>query len=235
MLGLDPKAPVLVVAAHHDDEVLGCGATIARLTEQGHPVTIAVLGEGAVCRDPFCSEQARRGISDRMQAQATQASAALGATFLQAGLYPDNEFDSVSLISVVRSVETVLDTVRPKAILTHHAGDLNVDHSIVNRAVQTASRPLPGRSVHIVLAFEVLSSTEWAPAGKDGAFAPTVFVDVSGHMERKLDALRIYGEEINDFPHARSGESVRSLAKVRGAASGLCAAEAFEVIRWCCL
>lgn len=232
MLMLEKNAPVLVVAAHHDDEVLGCGATIARLVGEGHPVTVAVLGEGPVCRDRECREKVREDIRERVQSQAREAAGLLGATFVQAGMFPDNAFDSVALIDVVRAVEAVVDTVRPQAILTHCFGDLNVDHAVVSRAVQTAARPLPGSPVRLVLAFEVASSTEWHVRGGTAAFDPTVFVDVTKQLDEKLNALGLYQGELHPFPHPRSEENVMNMAKVRGAAAGLDAAEAFELVRW---
>jgi len=232
MLGLDPKTPVLVVAAHHDDEVLGCGATIARLTSEGHPVTVAILGEGPICRDVDCSGAEREAIAVGMRARAEEAAQELGATFVQAGSFPDNAFDSVPLIEVVRAVEQVVREVGPQLILTHHAGDLNIDHAVTARAVQTAARPLPGSVVNLLLAFEVVSSSEWPPNGGAGLFAPDLFVDVSEFLGAKLAALGRYEEELCAFPHPRSKENVWNLAGQRGAASGARAAEAFEVIRW---
>lgn len=227
---LQEHAPVLVVAAHHDDETLGCGGTIARLAAKGHPVTVTVLGQGTVSRDPDLGSSDQQGVLERMKAQAKQAAQILGATFVQAGRFPDNAFDSVPLLDIVRSVETMIETVKPQLILTHYAGDLNIDHRVTSQAVQTAARPMPGSFVRTILTFEVLSSTEWAPQGSP-PFNPNVFFDVTESLELKIEAMRCYFAELNAFPHPRSKQGIRLLAGMRGMSSGVQAAEGFALVR----
>ena len=144
---------VLVVAAHADDEVLGCGGTIARLTAIGRRVHIMFMTDGISARQEGDSEA-------RMQA-AKEAAATLGAESPRFGEFPDNAMDSIPLLGVARAVESVVSEIKPSLVLTHHHGDLNVDHEIVNRAVMTACRPQPGFCVESVLAFSIRSSTEW--------------------------------------------------------------------------
>ena len=143
---------------------------------------------------------------------------------------PDNRFDSVDLLDVVRLVEAEIARVRPTLVLTHHHGDVNVDHRVTHEAVLAATRPVPGGTVATVLAFEVPSSTEWGFSAAT-AFSPTVFVDVADTLQDKLDALSEYGSEMREFPHPRSAEAVRALATWRGATAGVAAAEAFQVVR----
>ncbi|WP_338668959.1 PIG-L deacetylase family protein [Pseudodesulfovibrio methanolicus] len=230
MLMLDRNAPVLVVAAHHDDEVLGCGGTMARLAEAGHPVVSAVLGQGAVCRESAMDASEREAVEAMMARQAAAAARVLGAKFVQTGMFPDNAFDSVPLLDIVRCVESVIERVRPQLILTHHGGDLNVDHRLTARAVQTAARPLPGSGVRTILAFEVLSSTEWTPVEEPG-FRPDVFVDVAARLDRKIEAMGCYESELQAFPHPRSEGGIRHLAGFRGGSAGLAAAEGFALVR----
>ena len=117
----------------------------------------------------------------------------------------------------------------PEVVYTHHAGDLNVDHRIVHQATVTACRPLPGSPVRALYAFETVSSTEWQTAGE--SFRPQRCVDIEPFLGRKLRALDAYQAEMRPFPHARSHEAVEALARVRGAAAGLRAAECFVVVR----
>lgn len=219
---------VLVVAAHPDDEVLGCGATIAAHTARGDEVAVLILGEGGTSRTP--SRVADDEVVGELASCAREAAARLGiATIDLAGL-PDNRFDSVDLLDVAKLVEAAVERHTPEVVYTHHALDLNVDHQRTHAAVLVATRPQPGSVVHSVYAFEVPSSTEWAEP-IHGVFRPARFVDVSDVIERKVDALGAYESEMRPFPHSRSIEAVRALATWRGASVGVAAAEAFEVVR----
>lgn len=222
---------ILVVAAHPDDEVLGCGASMARWAHQGDEVHVLVLGEG------LSSREAERAAASRTEMaclhQATHdAAALLGCQEPVLLGLPDNRFDSLDLLDVVKQVESAVDRVRPQRVLTHHGGDLNIDHQVTHRAVLTATRPVPGQTVQEVLAFEVLSSTEWAFSPAFAAFRPSVFHDVTGFMDKKQAALRLYSGEMRAAPHARSHEAVEAIAHRRGAQAGLEAAEAFMCMRW---
>jgi len=220
------SGPVLVVAAHPDDEALGCGGAMARHAAEGRRVEVLFVADGVGARGPDDAALARR------RAAAREAARILGASPPRFLDFPDNRLDGVDLLDVVRAVEAAVREVGPRLVYTHHGGDLNVDHGVVHRAVLTACRPLPGSGVDGILAFETPSSTEWSSAAVGPAFAPTMFTDVAAHLDAKAAALAAYGEEMRAFPHPRSETAVRALAAVRGAAAGLEAAEAFEVVRW---
>ncbi len=217
---------VLVVAAHPDDEVLGCGGTVARLADEGCRVSVAILGEGATSRGP-----GREDDVDALRGQARRAGKELGVDRVMTFGLPDNAFDSLPLLDVVRIVEGVVEDIRPERIYTHFGGDLNVDHQVTHRAVLTASRPMQGCAVREILAFETPSATEWAFGRLSRPFSPTVFVDVAATLERKIEAMAVYESESRPFPHPRSPEALRMLAGSRGSAAGLAAAEAFELVR----
>lgn len=220
---------VLIAAAHPDDEVLGCGGTIAWLTKEGHDVYIALLGEGVTSRYQQ-REDASAHLVDSIRAQSRQAAELLGAKDLFTYDLPDNRFDTVPLLDTVKLLEGLIVRLRPDAIYTHHAGDLNIDHLIVNRAVLTATRPVEGQSVREIYAFEVPSSSEWA-FSTNGMFSPNVFVDISSTLDIKLKALLTYDSEARAFPHPRSPEALRAIAVKWGSTAGLRAAEAFQLIR----
>jgi len=142
---------------------------------------------------------------------------------------PDNRLDTVPLLDVVKHIEAFVDEIGPDIVYTHHAGDLNIDHRIVHLATLTACRPLPGSTVKSLLCFETPSSSEW---GSDKpSFAPNKWVNIHETIQQKVDALGAYGQEMRPFPHARSIEAIRALAKMRGASVGLSAAESFMIIR----
>ena len=137
--------------------------------------------------------------------------------------------DSLELLDVVKLVEVAVAEIRPDTVYTHHPYDLNVDHRITHEAVLTACRPLPGSVVSSIYTYETVSSTEWGVGGN--TFVPTHFVDISAYLESKIAALEAYESEMRSAPHARSLETVRALAKLRGSSVGVAAAEAFCVVR----
>ena len=219
----------LVVAAHPDDEVLGCGGTIAKMADEGWHVHVLILAEGVTSR----SRKRLRKRSD-LSALAKSAKAAatiLGVQSVELQSFADNRMDGVELLDVVKVVEEKVAKVEPRRVLTHHGGDVNVDHQVVHEAVLAAVRPLPGSSIAELLFFEVPSSTEWRPGVSLPPFAPALFVDISGTFDRKLRALEAYASELRAFPHPRSLRAVEHLARWRGATAGVEAAEAFEVGR----
>ena len=221
----------LVVAAHPDDEVLGCGGTIARLSSEGWAVHVLIVAEGATSRDSSRNRDARRGELSELGRAANAANAILGAASVVLGDLPDNRMDSIDLLDVVKLVEQSISTHTPRLVFTHHVGDLNVDHRVLHDAVVTACRPLPGTCVEELLFFEVASSTEWTPSPSGPMFAPTVFYDITGHLATKLAALAAYASEMRPFPHPRSLKALEALALWRGASCGLEAAEAFALGR----
>jgi LmbE family N-acetylglucosaminyl deacetylase len=221
---------VLVIAAHPDDEVLGCGATVARLVQEQHEVHFAILGEGITSRHAQRSE-ADEGQLAELHGQARAAAAKLGAKSIALHELPDNRLDTVPLLEVVKVVEELTERIKPEVIYTHHPGDLNVDHGVIHRAVLTATRPIAGQCVREIYAFEVPSSTEWAFASLQPVFRPNVFVDVSATLEAKISAMSCYETETREFPHPRSPEALRAVARRWGSVVGCDAAEAFELIR----
>lgn len=210
---------VMVIAAHPDDEVLGCGGTIARHVAFGDDVHVLYVADGETAR--VMAAKPNRNLA------AYEACKTLGVhppSFLDLS---DQKLDAYPMIEVTQLIEAHVARVLPTIVYTHHAGDLNLDHRIVHQAVMTALRPLPGAFCKTVYAFEVASSTEW---GAD--FKPTHFVDIShGFIDRKIDALKCYDDEMRASPHPRSYEKLEALAEVRGATCGLHFAEAFVSLR----
>ena len=221
---------VLFVAAHPDDEVLGCGATAARLVMEGHDAHFAILGEGITSRHRNPSDADPAEVAALRQ-KAHAAAARLGVKNVVLHKLPDNRMDTVPLLDIVKIVEDLVDRIKPEIIYTHHGGDLNIDHGVVHRAVLTATRPVAGQPVREIYAFEVPSSTEWAFQRLDPAFRPNVFVDVSQTLEAKIAAMECYESEARQFPHPRSPEALRALAMRWGSVAGCAAAEAFELVR----
>ena len=222
---------VLVVAAHPDDEVLGCGGTIARHADSGDQVQVLIVAEGATSRHQHRDRnQATSELSALAQA-AQQAGAILGAQGVELLDLPDNRLDSLDRLDLIKQIEERIARHQPQVVYVHHAGDVNVDHRRLHETVVTACRPTPGQPVRRLLSYEVASSTEWQPPGSASPFQPNWFVDISAHWPRKREALAAYASEMRPWPHARSLEALEHLARWRGAQVGVEAAEAFCLLR----
>ena len=218
---------VLIVVAHPDDEVLGCGGTIARMVASGREVHVLVMADGVSSRISNSEDQK---VILRMEA-ANKANNLLGTASIRMCELPDNRLDGIELLESVRLIEKRIMEVRPVTIFTHHYGDVNIDHRRTHEAVLAATRPQPGHCVKELLFFEVASSTEWRSAHSAISFTPNYFVDISDKLDIKLEALSSYSAELREYPHPRSLTAVQALAQWRGATVGLDAAEAFEVGR----
>ena len=221
------KKKVLVIVAHPDDEVLGCGGTIAKHKDLGDYVTVLIMSDGVNSRD----EKFKSESIDERRACAKQANSILKVDDLSFLSFPDNKMDTVPLLEVIKSIENKMTELCPDIVYTHSLSDLNIDHCVVHNASITACRALPGQSVHQLLFFEVPSSTEWRPSASNNNFNPNWFSDISDTLDLKLQALSAYEKELHEFPHPRSLIAVECLAKWRGACSGVLAAEAFELGR----
>ena len=222
---------VLVVAAHPDDEVLGCGGAIAKHAAKGDDVYTVIMAEGLTSRDEVRDRQSHQsGLSDLANA-AQEAGQILGARSVQLFDYPDNRMDRCDLLDIVKTVEQVIDTYEPELVYTHYPKDLNIDHQYVARAVITATRPIPTSTVQTILFYEVMSSTEWQFDASMSGFSPNWFVDISEVVHLKLKALEAYCSEMRDWPHSRSIQTLEYLARLRGSSVGVDAAEAFMLAR----
>lgn len=220
------KRVVLVCAAHPDDEVLGCGATMARHAAAGDEVHVLLFGRGVLSRGASAAD-AEPDLAS-LDAAARAANNTLGVKSLTILDFPDNMMDTVPLLELAKAAEKAVAAVTPDVVYTHDAGDMNVDHVRVHEAVAIACRPVPGQSVRDLFCFEVPSSTGWRPGA---SFVPSRFVDVSQTLSAKLAALECYHQEMREWPHARSMPAIEHLARWRGASVGVEAAEAFSVGR----
>jgi len=213
------KAPVLVIAPHGLDEVLGCGGTIALRAAAGHKVHVLILcGDGT-------------GHDARRREAAARSAAILGAEPPQFAGFAENRSDTVGLGEFVAVIERAVRQLRPGSAYVSHGGNLNIDHQTAFRAAATALRPMPGGTVCGFCSYEIPSSTDWSPPGMGEAFRPTLYIDISSVLDRKMQALQEYDFDMRPEPHARSHAAVANLARRHGASVGLPAAEAFSVLR----
>ncbi len=221
----------LIITAHPDDEVLGCGGSMAKWAKEGHEVHVLILAEGSTSRDKQRDRASRTEELSLLAQSAKRATYILGVESVKLLDYPDNRMDSIDLLDVVKPVEEIIEKLQPEVVVTHHAGDLNIDHQIIHQAVITACRPQPGQTVKRILSFEVPSSTEWQSPSSGNPFVPNWFEDISDTLNLKIKALEAYKSEMRDWPHSRSTKAVEHLARWRGASVGVEAAEAFMLVR----
>ncbi len=220
---------ILVIAAHPDDEVLGCGGTIAKLIkEKNYEAYSLILGEGITSRDDKRSEEKRCREITNLKEHAKKANTILGVKKVFYHDFPDNRFDTVTFLDIVKVIEKIKNKIKPNIVFTHYEKDLNIDHQITYKAVITATRPMKEESVKEAYSFEIPSSTEWSyPI----SFSPNIFYDISETIDTKLKSLEEYKTELKKYPHPRSLEGVKLIAKNRGMEVGLNYAEAFKCVR----
>jgi LmbE family N-acetylglucosaminyl deacetylase len=221
---LDRIRRALVIAPHHDDEVLGCGGTIARLSAAGRAVHVAIVTRGAAPR--FDSR-----LADAVRAEALSAHELLSVARTHFLDFPAAELDRVPQADLNEALEAVVAEAAPDTVFMPFAGDLHRDHQLVFAAALVACRPGARRFPARLLAYETLSETNWNGPYVTPGFAPNVFVDIAPTLERKLEAMRLYRSQLREPPSERSLAALRSLAILRGGAAHLFAAEAFVLLR----
>lgn len=215
---------VLVIATHPDDEVLGCGGVIARHSDQGHEVHVLVVTRGI----PELFDQEQIETTRKELANAHKVLGVSGVTFLD---FPAPKLDVVPGNDLADAIARVIRQLKPQIVYLPHRGDIHGDHQATYRATLVATRPINENSVQRLLCYETLSETEWGPPTGDQTFIPTVFVDISSTLDRKLEAMACYRSQLKSPPHPRSLRSVEALARLRGGTVSLEAAEAFMLVR----
>lgn len=224
---------VMIVVAHPDDEILGLGGTINRLiNEFNAKVHVFILGEGITSRS-----NKRDILKDKIKLiehknNIEQAKNYLGYQTLRLEKLPDNRFDSLDLIDIIKIIEKEKKKFEPQIVFTHHFGDLNIDHQLTYKAVITAFRPLQNQINEAIFTFETLSSTEWRPPQEKINFEPNYFIEInSSNLESKINAMQCYFFEKREYPHPRSPKSIKINAQNHGKIIGVEYAEAFNLIR----
>ncbi len=220
---------VLVVVAHPDDEILGVGATVAKRSQGGDVVKAIILGEGQTSRWESREETPEKVIEE-LHKDTLRAANYVGYQDVFFAGFPDNRFDHVDLLDIVKYIEEIIKKFKPEVIYTHHRGDLNIDHQITYKAVLTATRPVVNYTVKEIYTFETVSSTEWNFSYTE-PFNPNVFETVDDYFQRKLEAIKCYRSELCKFPHPRSLEGLEVTARKWGCVVGKGYVEPFILVR----
>jgi len=213
---------ILVFAAHPDDEVLGCGGIIQHFVKEGSNVVVCILTDGWTTQysdNPI--------LGNKKKSESVFANKLLGVDKVIQLDFPDMKLDQVSHAEINKKLQQIIDEVKPEIIFTQSNSDLNLDHQQLYLSTMVATRP-GNKYLKKVYTYEVGSSSEWNP---QEAFIPNVFFDISSFIDKKIESFQEYKSEIRDFPHPRSAEGIRVLAKLRGMQSGYKFAESFKLIR----
>ena len=217
---------ILIIAAHPDDEVLGCFGTVAKMIKEGCDAYTLILSGGKTSRGEVKQKEL-----DELKQEMLDANKLIGIKEVFQADFPDNAFDSVPLLTIVKKIEEIKNKIKPEIIFTHHIGDMNIDHQITHSAVLTATRPMQEECVKTIYSMEVPSSTEWNSFSKSSIFTPNVFFDVSQTIGKKVEAMALYNSELREYPHPRSLVFIKELAKMNGVKVGLKYSENFMLIR----
>lgn len=223
----------MVVVAHPDDELLGLGATMHKLIHEYNVQThVVILGEGITSRaDKRDAVKWQEELRIHKQ-NIKDAQAAIGYHSVSIYDFPDNRFDTVALLDIIKVVEKIKEQFKPEIIFTHHGGDLNIDHQRTFEAVITATRPMMDEVVKTIITFETPSGTEWQASSDPRRFVPNLFIKVSEKdIEAKINGMECYEFEKREWPHPRSAKALQTRARMWGSVNGLEFAEAFQIVR----
>jgi LmbE family N-acetylglucosaminyl deacetylase len=224
---------IMVVVAHPDDELLGLGATLHKLIKYyGVQTHVVILGEGITSRADQRDTEKWKAELDTHRKNVYAAQAIIGYHAVSLYDFPDNRFDTVALLDIIKVIEKEKQTFRPEIIFTHHGGDLNIDHQRTFEAVITACRPMAHESVKAIITFETPSGTEWRANSDPRHFLPNLFVEAEEkNLEAKIKGMECYEFEKRDFPHPRSPMALKIQAQRWGIATGKNFVEAFQLVR----
>ena len=224
------NAKILVVAAHPDDDILGCGGTLAKAKSMNAKVKILFLGEGVSARFGNGEENSEKSLKAR-KVRKIECRNSLKVLGIDDYIFEERfctQFDKYPLLNIVKSIEKQIDQFQPNLVFTHNPSEVNIDHRITYEAVEVASRPKKNSSLKAIYSFEIVCSGGWKFYKN---FSPTTYVDISKFFSKKLKSWKKYKNETKSFPFPRSKEGLETLAKYRGMQSFFKYAEAFRLER----
>ena len=220
---------VLIIAAHPDDEVLGVGGTVAKLSAKDIECHLLIVTDGSSSQ--YRGSDKLEEIIASKKRETQNCADILGFKSIHYGGLPDMKLDAVPHVEINQVIEKVIDELQPDTVFTHFWGDVNMDHQNVYKSTLVAVRPVLGQVVKELYCYRVPSSTEWTPNKEDTMFMPNYFVDIHQYADQKYKAFACYATELREYPHPRSVQYLRETDKAAGLRVGLLSAEEFVLLR----
>ncbi len=212
---------ILVIAPHPDDEVIGCGGTIAKYTNRNAEVYLCIV------TDAYTPDWSEEFIKNRSK-EIEKANKILGIKNTYFLNRPTAKLDTIPQKELNQSISDIIMEIKPDIVYIPFNGDLNKDHRLVFETSLVALRPIK-HIVKKILSYETLSETEWGQELE--VFSPNIYEDISKTFEIKIKAMKAYKSEIKKSFHPRSLNVIEALAIKRGSETGVRFAEAFKLIR----
>ena len=214
----------LIIAPHPDDDILGAGGYIKKLSESGCEVNVLTVSGHL---PPLYPEEA---FATTVK-EAAKAHALVGVVHSQYLKIPATTIADVPINELNGKVVDAVNTFKPSLVLCPYP-DRHIDHRLVFDAAMVATRPVgAGANIRLLAAYETLSETHWNAPHIEPNFTPNWVVDITKHIDKKLDAMKCYESQILDFPGPRSIQAVEALAKFRGTQAGFGFGEGMHIIR----
>ena len=234
MLELLKIKRLMVIVAHPDDEILGIGGTLYKIKSQTNcEIKVIILGEGITSRTEKQKTSSNYEKLEIHQKNIVEAQKIIGYDSFRNYQLPDNQFDTIPLLSIIKIIEKEKKQFNPEIVITHHIGDVNIDHQLTFNAVNTAFRTQPGENFKGIATFETPSGTEWISQNDPRKFNPNFFIELTKlEVDRKILAMECYSFEKRIFPHPRSPEALMNRAIMWGVTVGLNYAEPFQLIKY---
>ena len=220
------RKKVLLIVAHSDDETFGCGGLIKKLSLNKNTINAISFTNGVGSRSKNNQEEIKK-----RKISSIKASKILGFKWLAQYDYPDNQLDKISLLELIKIIESHKKKIQPHIVITHNFSDLNIDHRRIAEATLTAFRPEPKEKLEQLITFEIPSATDFRMLKNKKNFLPNYFLNIERFLKFKIRAIQCYKQELKKYPHSRSVKGIKNLNRMRGNQSGLNYAEAFEIVR----
>lgn len=216
---------VLVVAVHPDDETLGCGGTLLKHKDDGDEIHWLISTEIKE------SDGFNKDIVARRNSEIDKIVNFYNFDSVNRLDISTTKVDEISTSHLISQISSIVNRVKPNVVYLPFKGDVHSDHKHIFNAVYSCTKSFRYPFIKKIYMMETLSETEFALSTKEDSFVPNVFVDVSEHINKKIELMNIYKSEIGKHPFPRSERNIIALATYRGATANCNYAESFMLIK----
>lgn len=217
---------VLVVSAHPDDEVLGCGGTLAKHRDNGDEISW-LISTSMFENQGFSPKK----IQTRQNEIKTISNQLKMVNVFELN-YPTMSLSYETLVQMIPQVAEIIKSIEPEVIYILNRSDAHTDHLITFKSVLANTKSFRHPYIKLVLMYECISETEFAPALSENTFIPNYYIDISEHINEKISLMKVYKSELGEHPFPRNETNIKALATFRGASVGVNYAEAFQLLKF---